>query len=120
VDRATWKVLIVEDDVRIREALAECVASLGVEVAIAGDPGEGLAAAQAGPLPDAILLDVSMPHLEGHAFAAALGRDGALSEVPVVAMTAARGPTPVRPRASLTKAYDLNELAKVLIRLQAC
>jgi CheY-like chemotaxis protein len=115
-----WKVLIVEDDVRIREALAECVASLGVEVATAADPGEGLVAAQAGPRPDAILMDVSTPRLVGHAFAAALGRHGALSEIPVVAMKGARGPSPIRPRVCLRKPYDLDELAKVLVRLQAC
>ena len=120
MEREAWRVLIVEDDAGRREALAECVASLGVEVATASGPGEGLAAARSGPRPDAILLDLFMPRLEGHPLLAALAGDGSLSDVPVVAMTSGRGRSEIPVRARLRKSYDLDELAKVLVRLGAC
>lgn len=111
------RVLIVEDDAGIREALAECVASLGVEVATSSDGEEGLERIRGSRLlPDAILLDLRMPRLDGDGFLRALRANPATAEIPVVAMSACEAPhLPVH--AFLEKPFDLDELAKILTRL---
>ncbi len=111
------RVLIVEGDVRIREALAECVASLGIEVLTSADPEGGLSELRPGRLPDAILLDLKVPRLEGSGFLGALRANPATADIPVVAMST-WGEAPRAPvRAYLEKPFDLDELAKILTRL---
>jgi CheY-like chemotaxis protein len=111
------RVLIVEDDACIREALAECVASLGVEVVTSEDGKAGLERLRAGRLPDAILLDLRMPRLDGNGFLRALRANAATAAIPVVAMSA-WGEAPHGPvHAFLEKPFDLDELAKILTRL---
>ncbi len=111
------RVLIVEDDDGIREALAECVASMGVEVATARDGQDGLSVARAGSRPDAILLDLRMPRLDGHGFLSAVRADPALAGIPVIAMTAWHDQPRLPVYAFLKKPFDLDELAKILGRL---
>ena len=118
MERVLERVLIVEDDAGIREALAECVASLGLEVATSPDGEDGLARIRAASrrLPDVILLDLRMPRLDGNGFLGALRADPATAGIPVVAMSACEAPRlPVR--AFLEKPFDLDELAKLLARL---
>jgi len=66
------RILLVEDDAAIREALDEVLADLGYEVVSAPDGRGGLqlAAQQAEPCP--ILLDWRMPVLDGPEFLARL------------------------------------------------
>ncbi|HEX9291714.1 MAG TPA: response regulator [Anaeromyxobacteraceae bacterium] len=111
------RVLIVEDDEGIREALAECVASMGVEVATARDGQDGLSVVRAGSRPDAILLDLRMPRLDGHGFLSAVRADPALASIPVIAMTAWLDQPRLPVYAFLKKPFDLDELAKILGRL---
>jgi CheY-like chemotaxis protein len=110
------RVLIVEDDARIREALAECVASLGVEVLTSADGAGGLAKLGRGRLPDAILLDLA-PRLGGRDFLGALRANPATAGIPVVAMSATGAAPDLPVSASLEKPFDLDELAKILTRL---
>jgi CheY-like chemotaxis protein len=111
------RVLIVEDDVRIREALAECIASLGIEVVTSADPESGLSELRPGRLPDAILLDLRIPRLEGSGFLRALKADPATADIPVVAMSTWGEEARHAVRAVLEKPFDLDELAKILTRL---
>ncbi len=111
-------VLIVEDDDGIREALAECVASLGLDVVTAGDGLEALERLRAGATrPHAILLDLRMPRLDGHGLLTALVGEPGLSTIPVISMTAWNDRPRLPVRAHLRKPFDLDELAKVLGRL---
>jgi CheY-like chemotaxis protein len=111
------RVLIVEDDRAIREALAECVATLGIEVVTAGDGVDGLAVLRQAPIPDAVLLDLRMPRLDGHGFLEAMHADPAVAAVPVICMSAWDDQPGFPVHASLKKPFDLDELGKLLVRL---
>ncbi len=111
------RVLIVGDDDGIREALAECVGSLGVEVVTARNGDDGLDRARAGARPDAILLDLRIRRLDSSSFFAALRDDATLADIAVVAMTASSDHPALPVRAFLKTPPDLNELAKILRRL---
>ncbi len=115
---AAKRVLIVEDDDGIREALAECVTSLGIEVATARDGQEALERLRAATVaPDVLLVDLRMPRLDGHGLLAALHADEKLARIPVVSMTAWNERPRVPVRAHLSKPFDLDELARLLSRL---
>ena len=82
------RVLIVDDDEAIREVVQsslELVAGWEVQVASSGLQALDLAAA--GP-PDAILLDVMMPAMDGPTTFARLQADARTRNVPVVLLTA--------------------------------
>lgn len=82
------RVLIVDDDDAIREVAQtslELVAGWRVEVASSGAQALGLAAADP---PDAILLDVMMPLMDGPTTFARLQADPRTRHVPVVLLTA--------------------------------
>jgi CheY-like chemotaxis protein len=84
----TRRVLVVDDDDAIREVAQsslELVAGWEVEVASSGL--QALDLAVAGP-PDAILLDVMMPTMDGPTTFARLQADARTRNVPVVLLTA--------------------------------
>ncbi|HET9595586.1 MAG TPA: response regulator [Anaeromyxobacteraceae bacterium] len=83
----TARVLVVEDDPDIREALEEALASEGYEVALATDGAHALRVAHE-TLPDLILLDLMMPVMNGWAFRAAQRADPALAGIPVIVVSA--------------------------------
>jgi CheY-like chemotaxis protein len=82
------RVLIVDDDDAIREvAQASLEMVAGWEVAVASSGLEGLTMAAADP-PDAIILDVMMPSMDGPTTFARLQADARTRDVPVVLLTA--------------------------------
>jgi CheY-like chemotaxis protein len=116
-DRAK-RVLIVEDDAMIREAIAMSLEELGVEAIQAGDGLEGLARLAAGADPQAILLDLCMPRLDGNGFLAALRGDPAYADIPVISMTAStQTEIPSRTEGHLQKPFDFEDLAQILASL---
>jgi DNA-binding response OmpR family regulator len=78
------KVLIVEDDPSLRETLRYNFERDGYEVAAAEDGSEALELAQR-EQPDAVVLDVMLPKLDGFDVCRALRRD---STVPILMLTA--------------------------------
>ena len=89
-DAPARRILLVEDDPAIREALDEVLGDLGYEVVSAPDGRGGLelAAEQAEPCP--ILLDWRMPVLDGSEFLNRLRELPRGSEFPVILSTADR------------------------------
>jgi CheY-like chemotaxis protein/predicted transcriptional regulator len=81
------RVLVVDDDVDLRDGLAEVLRDLGYEVTTAGDGGEALAAIRTGVRPSLILLDLAMPGMDGWTFSAELHKDPGLVGIPVVVMS---------------------------------
>lgn len=82
------RVLIVDDDDAIREVAGLTLSAVGgheVEDASSGE--DGLARALASP-PDAVLLDVMMPGLDGPSTLERLRADERTRDVPVVFLTA--------------------------------
>lgn len=109
------RVLIVQADAAVREALAECLQSLVPEVDTAADGEAGLAKLREGPAPDVVLVDLGSPRVDGPALLGAMREVPALAGVPVVAMHPLAGAQ--LPVESLRRPFDLDELAKLLLRL---
>jgi DNA-binding response OmpR family regulator len=82
------RILIIEDELPMRTALADALGSAGFRVLTSEDGEKGLARALE-QLPDLILLDVMMPRLDGFALAAELRRLG--RTVPILMLTARGG-----------------------------
>lgn len=82
------RVLIIDDDDDIRE-VAEATLELteGWEVLTANSGAHGIAQARASH-PDAILLDVMMPDMDGPATLAGLQQDPETGQIPVIFLTA--------------------------------
>jgi CheY-like chemotaxis protein len=84
----TRHILIVDDEERIREVVRACLEDLGEwETMTAASGQEGLIQSEAHAL-DAILLDVSMPDMDGCQFFAKLQENAATQNIPVILLTA--------------------------------
>ena len=79
-------VLIVDDVEDNREMYAEYLRFAGFEVATAANGEEGLEQALANP-PDAVVLDLTMPRLDGWALAAALRGDDRTRHTQIVVLS---------------------------------
>lgn len=87
VPMARPRILIVEDERGLVQALSWYFDREGYETHVAQDGQEGLRKAQT-LLPDLILLDVMLPGETGWDVAAALGEDARTRDIPVVFLTA--------------------------------
>ena len=81
------KILLVEDNEMNRDMLSRRLARNGFEVAIAVDGGQGLAMATS-EKPDLILMDMSLPVLDGWEATRRVKADPATKAIPVIALTA--------------------------------
>jgi CheY-like chemotaxis protein len=81
------RLLLVEDNEESRDGLSRRLRREGFEVLIAVDGGQGLEAARAAP-PDLVLMDLSLPVLDGWEVARRLKADPRTQHVPVLALTA--------------------------------
>ncbi len=79
-------VLMIDDDPTARAVLSRFLQREGYAIREAGDGREGLERARE-LLPDAIVLDIIMPDLDGWAVLATLKADPALAEIPVILIT---------------------------------
>lgn len=61
----TGTILLVDDDMGIRELLRSRLERAGFEVAVGADGQECVEYFQSNPLPDLVLLDVVMPRMDG-------------------------------------------------------
>src|SRR5689334_9344419 len=85
-------VLIVDDDVDIREVLAEMLDAFGFDVLTAANGREALATVrQMRQRPSAIVLDLMMPIMDGYGFLEERSSDPALACIPVAIVTAGHG-----------------------------
>ena len=62
------RVLVVEDEADLRELLGRWLETKGYEVMEAADGEEAIALLEAGADPDVILLDLTMPRMDGWTF----------------------------------------------------
>ena len=83
------KVLVVEDDQDVRDAVGETLEDAGYRVTTAGNGALALHALQSSDgLPNLILLDLMMPVMDGEHFLEELKREPRYDRVPVVLLTA--------------------------------
>jgi two-component system response regulator MprA len=114
------KVLVVDDERAVRESLRRALELEGYEIELAADGEEALYRLESEAQPDALVLDVLMPGVDGLEVARTVRRSG--SRVPILMLTAR---TQVEDRVEgldagaddyLTKPFALEEL---LARLRA-
>ena len=79
-------ILVVDDDESIRELLRLHLSAAGYEVNVATDAIAAGYMVLRSP-PDLIITDISMPHMDGFEFIAALKSDKALPYIPVIFLT---------------------------------
>jgi two-component system response regulator MprA len=118
-DACERTVLVVEDDSDIREALAQVLED-GHYRAIRAANGEVALATLRDTAfsPCVILLDVMMPVMDGREFLLRKQEDAALSQIPVVVLSAqadaARAATQLNAAGFLKKPIDLAELLRTV------
>lgn len=81
------KILLVEDNEMNRDMLSRRLARNGFEIVMAVNGQEGLDLASS-ENPDLILLDMSLPVLDGWEAARRLKADASTAKIPVIALTA--------------------------------
>ena len=80
------KILVVDDEPAVRDSLRRALQLEGYDVELAGDGAEALERIDGENSVDAVLLDVSMPRLDGLEACRRLRRDG--NSLPVLMLTA--------------------------------
>jgi two-component system chemotaxis response regulator CheY len=116
-----FNILLVEDDVDVREALAEALSDRGYAVDTAGDGLVALQVLRGGKRPGVILLDLMMPRMDGVEFRSAQRADPKLADLPVVLLSAdARMEEKARAmkvQDAIRKPIDLEQLYRVIERI---
>jgi two-component system, chemotaxis family, chemotaxis protein CheY len=119
----TGRILVVEDDELLREALAEVLTDDGHEVRTATNGAEALGELETWG-PEVIVLDLMMPVMDGFAFRDEQRRRDLGTDVPVLVLSAVRDLDGAADRiaaaASLAKPFRLEDvLASVSALLEA-
>jgi DNA-binding response OmpR family regulator len=83
------RVLVVEDDVHIRDLVMLHLQLEGLTAVAAGTGGDGLRLAKSDPF-DLLILDVMLPELDGVTICRAVRRESMNADVPILMLTARR------------------------------
>jgi CheY-like chemotaxis protein len=81
------RILVVEDNADNMTLISDVLHSLDYTVLSAKDGEDGIKLAQT-EKPDLILMDLSLPRLDGWAATRAIKSDSALADIPIIALTA--------------------------------
>jgi CheY-like chemotaxis protein len=107
------KVLLVEDDLDIRDVLQDLLEAEGYDVIPATHGRQALDFLGGAPrdrLPDLVVLDLILPFIDGTQVLASMRRDPKLSSIPVVVLSAAVRESPAGASAFLPKPIPLQKL----------
>ena len=110
--------LVVDDDADARSLIAEVLSTEGYRLRFAADGREALAMLAEHPLPDAILLDLSMPNMTGWQFRDLQKRQSDLAHIPVLVMTGS-SPLGIDAMKVLEKPVSIPDLVHWVRRLAA-
>ena len=86
-DSVEQHVLVIEDSASVRRLIEVCLRVLGVEVSSAADGVTGLDAIRDSK-PDAVVLDIGLPEMDGWEVLDRLRSDPRTKELPVLVLTA--------------------------------
>ena len=113
------QLLIVDDDLSLRHTIATYLESAGFDVISASSVKSALQKIQS-RLPDLVITDIMMPHIDGYDFVEKLRMDNRLLNIPIIVLTA-KGMTEDRIKgydlgcnAYLIKPFDPNELLSII------
>jgi CheY-like chemotaxis protein len=118
-------VLVVDDNPDLREALTFVLEAEGYTVTAASDGREALERLHnGGPLPRVILLDLSMPNMDGSAFRQHQLQDPRLARIPLVVCSGERGARDAALRLGangyIAKPMDVDTVLQALDRVFLC
>ena len=113
------RVLLVEDDPGVRDAIRGLLVRFGFLVTAAADGAEAWSLLGRGPRFAAILVDLRTPRMTGNDLVARVRRTPRLRAVPIIAMSAASGPDRPATEAFLEKPFSREELEAALARVVA-
>jgi CheY-like chemotaxis protein len=120
-DQRMTKILLVEDNEMNRDMLSRRLQKMGYEVVLAIDGEEGMAKAQS-ELPALILMDMSLPGIDGWEATRRLKAAPQSQNIPVIALTA-HAMTDDRDKALAAGCDDFDtkpvELSRLLSKIQA-
>ncbi|NDJ78327.1 MAG: response regulator [Chloroflexi bacterium] len=83
----TKRILVVEDNPDNRILITDVLSSLDYEVLVAEDGEMGLTMARA-EIPDLILMDLSLPKVDGWTATKEIKANDSLAHIPIIALTA--------------------------------
>jgi CheY-like chemotaxis protein len=109
-------ILVVDDDDSIRLGLSTLLREEGYEVSCSANGREALDLIRTGPRPCMILLDLTMPVMDGFGFLDAQDADPQLGPIPVVVITAGGLTGKLRGRPVLPKPLKLDRLLEAVGR----
>jgi two-component system, chemotaxis family, chemotaxis protein CheY len=114
------RVLLVEDDPGMRDAIRALLERAGFSVIVAENGAEAWELLGRGPRPAAILADLYTPRMTGHDLVARVRRTARLAGVPIIVMSAERADR-ARPTAEafLEKPFSREQLEWALERVGA-
>lgn len=107
------EILVVDDDVEVRDAIRDVLEDEGFVVRCATN-GEDALAALASELPDAIVLDLTMPVMDGYEFLSRRRAQPELAGIPVVVVTASMNPNVGNEVGFVAKPIDIEELVSAV------
>jgi CheY-like chemotaxis protein len=107
-------VLVIDDDPETREAIGELLSSAGIQPLKAADGIEALVLLSKHGPPNLILLDLTMPGMNGWEFMDELMEDDELSEIPVVVVSANKHARVPYAEALLLKPFEPNALLEMI------
>lgn len=113
------RILIVEHDVPTCLAMSDLLGEFGFETGVADSSVRALSTlAEADPLPDVILLNINMPHMDGWKLREALRLDSRYNKIPI--LTISGGSCVVTELTNPEKNFPNNSLAyKIVAALMA-
>lgn len=85
---ARHRILVVDDDIDLRETLISVLEESGYDVVGAENGVAALSALRTGPRPSLVLLDLMMPVMDGPTFRLEQLKDPAIADIPVVVISA--------------------------------
>ena len=110
---------MIDDEQTIRLLVAEALFEAGYAVDVAANGAEALERMRLA-IPDAVILDVMMPRLDGYGFVEQVRRDQAFDAVPIVVVTAAYSGLLIAEQLGaqecLTKPFELDALLAAVDR----
>lgn len=103
--------LLVEDDVDLRESVAEILSFADYEICTAANGIEALKLIHAGYKPDAVLTDLMMPLMDGFELIAHLRKEE-IEHLPIIVLSASynRAETKTGADVFLSKPFTIDEL----------
>lgn len=113
------KVLIIDDSTTTRAVLKVYLSGQSIDFLEASNGQDGLLLARS-ELPDAIIIDLKMPGMDGMTFCRRVRAESALKHIPIILVTGSKGADvraeALRSGASvfMTKPIDVPTLAKVV------